>query len=191
MENLVQLTGQKATFDFPRFPQVSINIFESWANFLSSRFNNSNDTIINSLMQVQIFDGDSKITATSALTTMVTNDLARIGFLFGLQGKVKTTSAADDSPQLDGNYWLAGQGDTFIVNASEAENWTKLHMLSTLKNHTYNAIGKAPKVAIAVITTYCIVVVCHVIYASISGTWSLYYLLTFLHSLFYTTISPC
>ena len=156
-------------FRYPQFPQIPINISESWANLLTPRFNSSNDTIINRLMQEQVFSGDPTSYAHFVLSAMVSNGLARIGFSSELQGQVKTTSGVDGSVQLDGNYWLAGKGDSFIVNASQAKNWTKLQLESTLEGHAYNTIGTPPRLAIAVLIAYCIVVLCHVLYAGISG----------------------
>ena len=178
-----------AGFRYPQFPQVPINISESWANLLSPRFNSSNDTIINRLMQVRTWTGDPKDDGPYVLSAMVANGLARIGFSSELQGQVRTTTGVDGSVQLDGNYWLAGKGDSFIVNASQAKNWTKLQLESTLEGHAYNTIGTPPRLAIAVLTTYCIVVLCHVLYAGISGMLLLCCFLIFFHSL--SHISEC
>ena len=167
-------------FSYPQFPQVPINISESWANLLSPRFNSTNDTIINRLMQVQVFPGEPRAQAHFVLSAMVANGLARIGFSSELQGQLRTISGVNGSVQLDGNYWLAGKGDSFIVNVSQAKNWTKLRLESTLEGHAYNTIGTPPRIAIAVLTTYCIVVLCHVFYAGISGMLSLYHLLSLL-----------
>lgn len=176
-------------FADPQFPQVPINIAESWANLLSPRFNSSNDTIINRLMQEQVWPGDPKSYAHFVLSAMVTNGLARIGFSSELQGQVRTTSGVNGSVQLDGNYWLAGKGDSFIVNVSQAKNWTKLRLESTLEGHAYNTIGTPPRIAIAVLTTYCIVVLCHVLYAGISGTLSLLFVYLVLLPVSYCIIS--
>ena len=95
----------ETAFQYPQFPQVPINISEDWANLLSPRFDSSNDTVINRLMQVQISnaDDDPSASAQHILSAMVANGLARIGFSSVLQGQVRTTSDVDGSSQLDGN----------------------------------------------------------------------------------------
>ena len=120
-------------------------------------------------MQEQMWPGDPKSYAHFVLSGLVANGLARTGFSSILQGDVKTVPGPSGDTQLDGNFWLSGKGDAFIVNATEAQNWTKLRMESTLQGHSYNVIGTPPKVAIAILMVYCVVAFCHIIYAGTSG----------------------
>ena len=156
-------------FAYPFFPQVPINITKSWADLLSPRLSFSNSTVINELMQEQMWPGDPKSYAHIVLSGLVANGLARTGFSSMLQGDVKTVQGPSGDMQLDGNFWLSGKGDAFIVNATEARNWTKLRMESTLQGNSYNVIGTPPKVAIAILMVYCVVAFCHIIYAGTSG----------------------
>ena len=161
--------GNNLAFDYPFFPQVPINITTSWADLLSPRLSFSNSTVINELMQEQMFPGDPNSYAPSVLSGLVANGLARTAFSSILQGDVKTVPGPSGDMELDGNFWLSGKGDAFTINATEAQNWTKLRMESTLQGHSYNVIGTPPKVAIAILMVYCVVAFCHIIYAGTSG----------------------
>ena len=156
-------------FEYPYFPQVPINITQGWADHLSPRIIKSNSTIINRLMQEQVFPGDPKSYAHFVLSGLVVNGLARIGFTSSLQGDLRTVTKSSTDVELDGNYWLSGKGDVFTVNSSQANNWVKLYMESTLQGYSYNVINTAPRVAIAILTLYCVVALCHMFYAGISG----------------------
>ena len=161
--------NRNALFHYPLFPQILINITKSWADLLSPRLSFSNSTIINELMQEQMFPGDPKSYARFVLSALVANGLARTGFSSILQGDVKTVRGPNGDMQLDGNFWLSGKGDAFVVNATEAQNWTQLRMESTLQGHSYNVIGSPPKIAIAILMVYCVVAFCHIVYAGTSG----------------------
>ena len=162
--------GGRVGFEYPDFPQVPITIASTWADLLSSPMRNTSSTIFNQLMQQQLFQGKASTTASVVLSGMIANGLARIGFSSTLQGDLKTKSASkDNSTQIDGDYWLSGKGDVFNVNASEAVDWTKLYMTSTLQGNAYNTIGIPPKTAIAILMVYCMVAICHVVYAGWTG----------------------
>ena len=119
-------------------------------------------------MQLQIFQGYGSF-ASYILGALVTNGLARTGFSSQLQGGLKTVSTSDGSTQIDGNYWLSGKGDVFEVNSNEAKNWTKLLMTSTLQGNAYNTAGSPAKIAICILTIYCVVAFGHMFYAGIFG----------------------
>lgn len=156
-------------FQYPWFPQKPINITTSWADTLGPRIAGTNDTVINRLMNDPMWPGDPKSYAHFVLSALVANGLARTSFVSELQGEVKTIVGPNNDTELDGNYWLSGQGDVFTVNASQAQNWTKLYMKSTLEGHAYNVVGTPPKVAVAILLVYCLFALCHVCYAGISG----------------------
>ena len=186
------------TFDYPYFPQkrtyfqnhfvtraacfnahlrtgmltedwsIAINITRSWAELFSARLEHSNTTIFNEIMQEQVWLNNARDYAPFVLSGLVANGLARLGFSSSLQGAVKTISK-NGNIELDGNYWLSGKGDAFTVNATEAKDWTKLHMTSELQGHAYNTAGLAPKAAICILTTYCVLALCHIFYAGYSG----------------------
>ena len=119
-------------FQYPWFPQVPINITTSWADTLSPRIAGTNDTVINRLMNDPMWPGDPKSYAHFILSALVANGLARTSFVSELQGDVKTFVGPTNDTELDGNYWLSGQGDVFTVNASQAQNWTKLYTWNLL-----------------------------------------------------------
>ena len=148
--------------------RVEINITESWADLLNPRLLDTNSTVIHELMQLQVYQGYSTF-ASYILGAMVTNGLARTGFSSQLQGSLKTVSMSDGSTQIDGNYWLSGKGDVFQVNSSEAKNWTKLQMTSTLQGNAYNTAGSPAKIAISILVIYCVVAFSHMFYAGIFG----------------------
>ncbi|KAG6994206.1 hypothetical protein G7Y79_00046g082570 [Physcia stellaris] len=148
--------------------RVDTNITESWADLLNPRLLDTNSTVIHELMQLQVFQGYAHF-ASYILGALVTNGLARTGFSSQLQGDLKTVSMSDGSTQIDGNYWLSGKGDVFQVNSSEAKNWTKLQMTSTLQGNAYNTAGSPAKIAICIIVIYCVVAFSHMFYAGIFG----------------------
>lgn len=156
-------------FQYPYFPQIPINITQSWADLVAPRFKNSNDSIINQLMQDQMIEGDPKSYAHFVLSDLVANGLARTALSSELQGSVKTVIGKSGDIELDGNYWLSGKGDVFAVNASQANDWIKFRMDSTLEGHAYNTKGAPQKIAIAILTAYCVLALSHALYAGISG----------------------
>ena len=160
------------SFNYPFFPQIPINITQSWADLVAPRFENSNDSIINQLMQDQMWEGDPKSYAHFVLSGLVANALARTASSSELQGSVKTVIGKSGDSELDGNYWLSGKGDAFTVNASQANDWVKFRMKSTLQGHAYNTSAAPQKIAIAILTTYCVLALSHALYAGISGKLS-------------------
>lgn len=119
-------------------------------------------------MQEQVWLNNARDYAFFVFSGLVANDLARLGFSFGLQGALKIISK-NGNIELDGNYWFSEKGDAFTVNAIEAKDWTKLHMIFELQGHAYNTIGLAPKAAICILTTYCVLALCHIFYAGYFG----------------------
>ena len=94
---------------YPNFAQVSINNSLDWAQYLSLRVHNSNGTVINQWMQLEIVTGDLEFIGSTVLTGLVVNGLVRIGFSSQLQGGFKTTVVLSSQVQPDGNYWLSGK----------------------------------------------------------------------------------
>lgn len=129
--------GARSVFTYPYFPQRPISMTQGWADALNPRINSTNNTVINERMQEQERPHDQKSYALFGLNGLVANGFSRIGFSSRLQGNVKTISV-NGSVELIGNYWLSGKEDVF--NATEAKDWTKLHMTSALQGHSYNII---------------------------------------------------
>ena len=162
-------------FMYPEYPQLMINITQEWAQYLDPMVESANRSVFDLLMQehlvvqgsqsVAAFDGF----ATRALALMLTNGLARIGYESTLQGSPRTIPG---SSFIDGNYWLSGKGNVFTVDPVESKDWVKFHVNSTLQGYAYNTQTLPPRLAIGVMTLYCIIALAHVIYSGITGKFS-------------------
>lgn len=146
--------------------QTSINISESWAQYLDPLIEPLNSSLFNVLMQYT--EGNVAGTVQNALVMLVTNGLARTAWGTTLQGDVKTV-VLDGEERLDGNYWLSGKGDVFKVDPGLSHNWVTLRVDSTLKGYAYNTLTTPPCIAIALLTAYCLLVLGHIFYSAISG----------------------
>ena len=166
------------TFDLPFFPEKPVLVTEDWANNLNPFVPALNTTVIDSLMSTISPAAELSIShqisiASWALTGLLANGLASIGATAKLQGDIKTIVKPDSSNEWDGDYWFSGKGDVFIVDPEESKDWVKLRVDSTVDGYAYNIRGAPPKVAIAFLLTYCIIALSHVVYAGISGKFSL------------------
>lgn len=162
--------GQHFVFDYPNFPQIPINVTEAWAEYLNPRVTNSNTSVFNILMRETLSHANKHIPAEGILTSLMTNGLARASFTSNLQGSVKTFPGPDGSPYMDGNYWLSGKGDVFSPDVNESKDWVKLKVESYLQGYAYNMYSFSPKIAIAILTTYCLFATGHILYAAVTGT---------------------
>ena len=77
--------------------------------------------------------------------------------------------SADGTSWIDGNYWLSGKGNMFEVDPTQSKDWLKFHVNSTLEGYAYNTETVAPRVAIGILTLYCIIALAHLFYSGISG----------------------
>ena len=152
------------------YPQQIINITRRWADFLNPTIAGRNTTVIDSLLQEQIFSCNPLISAEMALLSLVVNGLARSASSSQLQGTLRT-SGPNGSQGIDGNYWVSGKGNVFEVDPNQSMNWTKLHVDSTLEGYAYNTAGLAPRFAIAFLMIYCALALGHVIYAAWTGKY--------------------
>lgn len=155
-------------YELPFFPQQPLVITESWAKYLDPSIEGLNTTLIDVLLQNRIFSCSPRTTAEDVLAGLLVNGLSRTGAGSRLQGSVRTVGPNGEGG-LDGNYWLSGKGNVFEVNTEESVNWTKFHVESTFEGHAYNTINTPPKIAIAVLSLYCLLALGHVLYASITG----------------------
>ena len=162
--------GNTYYFDYhlPNYPQQVINISQDWAQTLNPSIAGLNTTVINTLLQERIFDCSPRVSAEQALAALVVNGLAKTSAGSQLQGTVRTVGPNGDQG-LDGNYWLSGKGDVFNVDESQSQNWVRFRVNSALQGYAYNTSGLAPRVAIAILTIYCILAFGHVFYAGWSG----------------------
>ena len=153
-----------------RYPQEIVNITRDWAKFLNPTIAGRNTTVIDVLLQEQVYPCDLSPSAEIALISLVVNGLARSASSSQLQGTLRTLGL-NGSQGIDGNYWVSGKGNVFEVDPSQAENWTRLHVDSRLEGYFYNTAGLAPRVAIAFLTIYCTLALGHVIYAAWTGKY--------------------
>ena len=157
-----------AEYDLPFFPQQPLVITESWAKYLDPSIEGLNTTLIDVLLQNRVFSCAPRTTADDVLAGLIVNGLSRTGAGSRLQGSVRTVGS-NGKGGLDGNYWIYGKGNVFDVNTEESVNWTKFHVESTFEGHAYNTINTPPKIAIAVLSLYCLLALGHVLYAIITG----------------------
>ena len=171
-EPTTESADAKIQFYYPGYPQRFINITQEWARYLDPMVESANNSVFNLLMEerftaqgwesIESFN----VFAAETLVLMVTNGLARIGYESTLQGSPKSIPG---TPFIDGNYWLSGKGNVFVVDPVESQDWVKFHVNSTLQGYAYNTETLSPRLAIAVMTVYCIIALVHVIYSGITG----------------------
>ena len=160
-------------FDFhlPDYPLQSMNISKEWAKYLSPTVLGTNTTVINLLLQQQLYACTPRVSVEAALVGLMVNGLAKIGAGSELQGNVRTVGPNGDKG-LDGNYWLSGKGNVFQVD-NPNKDWVKFHVDSTLEGYGYNAYDTAPRLAIAILTIYCLLAIGHLVYAVSTGESSI------------------
>ena len=162
------LQSTEIAYDIPFYPKQPMKITENWAKYLDPLIGDFNSTLINVLFQKQLFSCSPHTTAETVLAGLIVNGLSQTGAGSRLQGSVRTVGPNGEGG-LDGNYWLSGKGKLFDVNPEESVNWTKFHVESTLEGYAYNTINTPPKIAIAILSIYCLLALAHVFYASITG----------------------
>lgn len=161
--------SQENQFFLPLFPQKPITVTEDWAQYLNPSISGLNTTVFNHLMASQFRVPDIEVSAKVILAALLANGLARIGSTSQLQGTVKTIVETDGSEGLDGNYWFSGKGDAFVVDPVESRDWVKFRVYSTFEGFAYTTRGATPKVAIGILSAYCILAISHILYAGITG----------------------
>ena len=178
--NVAASQAESARFDSviaycpPSFPEKPVIITEAWATYLNPFVPALNTTVIDALMSTtqpveELTPLQQTAHAKWALAGLLANGLASIGATGTLQGTVKTVVKPDGTTKWDGDYWLSGKGDFFIVDPEESKDWVKLRVDTTEEGYAYNIRGTSPKIAIAFLLVYCIIALGHVLYAAISG----------------------
>ena len=156
--------------DMPLFPQKPITVSTDWANYLNPFLPDSNTTVFSKLMNALYGAPSPPSFATIILSSLLANGLARTSFWGQLQGSARSSyEPTFNQTFIDGAYWLSGKGEVFQVTANESQTWTKLEVESTVSGYSYSTRGTAPKLAIAFLLVYCILVVLHFAYAGVSG----------------------
>ena len=165
-----------ANWEYTQFPQRPINITQQWAEYLNPIVRSANRSVFDLIMQETDPIADpaapylAAANANDVLVILIANGLARIGFGSTLQGSPKSVKSTDGTSWIDGNYWLSGKGNMFEVDPDQSKDWLKFHVDSTLEGYAYNTETVAPRVAIGVMTLYCIIALAHLFYSGISGT---------------------
>ncbi|KAL8754912.1 MAG: hypothetical protein Q9184_004957 [Pyrenodesmia sp. 2 TL-2023] len=160
-------------YDRPGFPNRSINISRSWAQYLDPSIEGFNTSLFNLLSRKHVEREDigyETVDTTGLLVTLLLNGLARIGWGSTLQGEVRSVELNGEDGGLDGNYWLSGRGDVFEnIDRTESQDWVTLRVDSSLEGYAYNTFTTPPRIAIAVLTAYCLLVAGHVLYTGVTG----------------------
>ena len=160
---------------YTQFPQRPISITQQWAQYLNPIVRSANRSVFDLIMQETVPSADPEApylaaaNANLVLVSLISNGLARIGFESTLQGSPKSVKSTDGTSWIDGNYWLSGKGNMFEVDPTESKDWLKFHVNSTLEGYAYNTETVAPRVAIGVMTLYCMIALAHLFYSGISG----------------------
>ena len=163
---------------YTQFPQRPTNITQHWAQYLNPLVRSANRSVFDLVMQESIpFTGPLASNSPAVLTQfvlvqLIANGLARIGFGNTLQGSPRSI---DGTSWIDGNYWLSGKGNVFEVDPTQSKDWVKFHVNSTLEGYAYNTQTVAPRVAIGILTLYCVIALAHLFYSGISGISSASY----------------
>lgn len=183
-----QLDNDQYQWIHSTYPQRPINITQEWAQYLDPVVKSVNRSVFDLLMQER-FDvrGPGRmeaatVSATSALTLMLANGLARIGFDSTLQGypilinssKGTTWIDGNGTNWIDGNAWLSSKGNDFIVDPLQSQDWVKFTVSSTIQGYSYNMQTIPPRLAVAALTLYCIIALAHVFYSGFTGTLSVF-----------------
>ena len=175
-ENTPENTDNVENWKYNQFPQRPTNITQEWAQYLNPIVRSANRSVFDLIMQEtpSFADPDASYSPTintnNVLVGLIANGLARIGFESTLQGSPKSVESVDGTSWIDGNYWLSGKGNMFEVDPAHSKDWLKFHVNSTLEGYAYNTETVAPRVAIGVMTLYCIIALAHLFYSGISGT---------------------
>lgn len=170
------MNGLGRVYQHPSLPQQSINISRSWAEYLDPSIQGLNTSLFNLLSKERPFYADvgtDLYMSTSILVILTVNGLARTGLGGTLQGDVKSIELNGGDGGLDGNYWLSGKGDVFDnVDPSQSRDWVTFRVYSNLQGYAYNTLTTPPRIAIAILTAYCLLVVGHTLYTGITGELS-------------------
>lgn len=156
-----------------------INISASWAQYLNPVIDGLNRTVADVLLRGSAPRTES-LGSTQKVSALVANGLARTSWDSVLQGDIKIVRSNagahaggfwNGSERVDGNYWLSGRNDVFTVDPRESQDWTTFLVDSTFQGYGYNAYTVPPRIAIAVMVLYCLLVVGHTIYSGTTGNY--------------------
>ncbi len=163
-------------YERPDSPKQSINISRSWARYLDPSIEGLNTSLFNVLSRETTLPGDTGFDlgrTTKILVTLVANGLARTAWGSTLQGDVKSVGLNGGDGGLEGNYWLSGKGGVFQnIDPTQSRDWVSFRVDSSLQGYAYNTLTTPPRIAIAILTAYCLLVAGHVVYTGYTGEFS-------------------
>ena len=166
VEDYVEITRD---FLLPLYPERTINISESWSQYLNPTVADLNTTVFHQLMQGNITYREPRVSAGIILTSLLANGLSRNGIDSQLQGDLRRKIDSNGDSVIDANSWWRGKGDAFIVDPAQSKDWVKLKLESFVMGSAYTTNGLGPKFAITFMTIYIIFALAHTCYAGISG----------------------
>lgn len=155
-------------FHYLDFPRRLINISASWAQYIDPLIQGRNTSLLDMLIQEAKIQGEQPTSIPETIVMLFVNGLARTAWGSTLQGEVKSIEPNGEG-DLDGNYWIKGKGDVIDVDPTESQNWVTFRVDSTLDGYAYNVMTTPPKIAIAILTAYVLLVVGHTLYSGITG----------------------
>ncbi|KAI4199036.1 MAG: hypothetical protein LQ348_001955 [Seirophora lacunosa] len=155
-------------FHYLDFPRRLINISASWAQYIDPLIQGRNTSLLDMLIQEAKIQGEQPTSIPETIVMLFVNGLARTAWGSTLQGEVKSIEPNGEG-DLDGNYWIKGKGDVIDVDPTESQDWVTFRVDSTLDGYAYNVMTTPPKIAIAILTAYVLLVVGHTLYSGITG----------------------
>lgn len=156
LPGLISLSKQWAEFSNPFIPEVNTTVYSA----------------LSSLVHGSAEDGTVLDFQGFLVTTLITNSLSNIGSNLSLQGNVSIVEFPDIigvNRVIDGRRWILHGEDLFDVTSHEGESWVKLRVDSVIEGLAYTAEGLAVRIAIAVLTLYCVFAIPHVVFTSVRG----------------------
>ncbi|KAI4117329.1 MAG: hypothetical protein LQ345_002418 [Seirophora villosa] len=155
-------------FQYLDLPRRLINISASWAQYLDPLVPNHNTSLLDMLIRENTVPGHQPAILPDIIVMLFANGLARTGWDSTLQGELKTIGPNGEG-SLDGNSWVKGKGDLFDVDPTGSQDWVTFRVESTLDGYAYNVMTPPPRIAIAILTGYLLLVVGHTLYSGITG----------------------
>lgn len=162
----------KFNWNIGEYPEKPINMTRDWARHLNPSISSTNRSVFDLIMQENaIVQGPHELSFTTGSTTsilvmMIANGLGRISFNSTLHGSIKSKASSDGKSWIDADYWLSGKGNVF---EPQRPDWVKLQVISHLQGYAYNTEASSSRLAIAVLTAYCIIALAHTLYAGSTG----------------------
>ncbi|KAL8961291.1 MAG: hypothetical protein Q9193_002135 [Seirophora villosa] len=145
-QNLKAVEAQSTTdqfgnaFHYLDLPRRLINISASWAQYIDPLIQGRNTSLLDMLIQETKIQGEQPTSIPDIIVMLFVNGLAKTAWSSTLQGELK-----------------------------KSQDWVTFRVDSTLDGYAYNVMTTPPKIAIAILTAYVLLVVGHTLYSGITG----------------------